>query len=199
MLLRCGGGRLGAWIDAHDVVVRFNERHSQAMLKTTNPYPEARTKPLLDGDTCRAVLVISPQTRRGSSVDLDRWIGPRKALFTYAPDPGSLNEPWVGGLTTGVAVFALLRRILNPASMSLTGFTMFLDDTAHSYWTNDTPAGVAKHDMRSNAKTLIELINLSTPHSITITSELVWLPRKVGMFLSRKVSIKSLLDDRWNI
>ncbi|MFW2831507.1 glycosyltransferase family 29 protein [Sphingomonas sp. ID0503] len=183
------------------VVVRFNEAAlagfeadlgSRTDILVTNPYPEGRDRPPLDGFECRMVLAIAPLTRRGDAATFRAWVGDRRVLFTYTPDPGGLASPRIGGLTTGVAAYPLLRRILRPSAITLANFTMFQGETAHSYWTEATPPGVAKHDMRSNAQALVEMINGSGKNGITVTSDLRWMAAQAGVKLSKYVQVKEL-------
>lgn len=201
------GERLGTWIDGHDVVVRFNEAalagHETDVgcrtdILVTNPYPEGRPRPPLDGRGCGAVLVVNPLTRRGDKAAFAAWLGEARVLFTYAPDPWPLRAHPAGSLTTGVAVLPLLRQVLRPAGLSLTGFTMFLEDTAASYWSEATPLGVAAHDMPGNAAALMEIINGSIRHRLTVTAEIAWLARRIGQPLDQGVRVKPLLSPRWS-
>jgi hypothetical protein len=200
------GEGLGEWIDSHDVVIRFNEAAMSGLasdvgtktdILVTNPYVEARDRAPLDGLACRVVLVISPPTRRGNKEEFARWIGAKPVLFTYIPDPGPLTAPRAGGLTTGVAALSLLRKLLRPRAYSATGFTMFLEDTAVSYWRDETPPGVAKHDMLSNGRLLVELLNASGKAQVTVTSEIAWLSGKVDVPLSDRIMIRKLRDPKW--
>jgi hypothetical protein len=88
--------QLGGWIDAHDVVVRFNECcmrgfEADVGLRTdilvTNPYAESRPRPPLDGETTpKLVLVLNPQTRRGEKDVFAQWVGEIPVLFSLTPD-----------------------------------------------------------------------------------------------------------------
>lgn len=200
------GSGLGEWIDSHEIVVRFNEAAvldhvadvgRKTDILVTNPYTEARQRQALDGHACKVVLVIAPPSRRGDARSFQDWVGENRVFFTYTPDRGRLQIELAGGFTTGVAALILLRRLLAPRSLALTGFTMFLADTAHSYWSGVTPPGVAKHDMISNAQALIALINASIRMPVIVTSEIRWLAHMVQMELAKKVVVKELPDPKW--
>lgn len=196
------GAGLGGWIDGHGIVVRFNECAVDEFAKdvggrtdilVTNPYPEGRTREPIDGGECRLVVVINPLTRRGDRAAFERYIGDRSVLFTYSPD---VNHHHQGPLTTGTYALALLPALLAPKTVAVLGFTCFLDDTAHHYWSTMTPPGAAKHDHVGDARTLLAIINRLAA-KITVTSEIAWVARRVGIGLDSRVAIRSLPDPKW--
>lgn len=197
------GAGLGAWIDSHDIVVRFNEcalndyardLGSRTDILVTNPYPEARTRPLLDGKSCRLVLVINPTTRRGEKEVFARYVGTLPVLFTYTPD---IRYARTGSLTTGTYATGLLPSLLLPSAVSITGFTCFLDNTAHHYWSDVTPPGAAKHDHADDARALIGAINRIGPKA-TVTAEIAWVARRLSLQLHERTKVKPLPDPRWS-
>src|SRR5690606_28398688 len=161
------GEELGEWIDGHDVVIRFNEAPvagferqvgSRTDILVTNPYPKNRKPFQLSQDG--AVLLISPQTRRPFSPELDEWVGNHPTLFTYAPDivqVGGIDHK--ASLTTGTYGIHLLSRLLQPSHVSITGFTMFLGNTSHHYWSTVPPNGLTAHDVNIEASIFLAICN----------------------------------------
>ncbi|QNM83816.1 glycosyltransferase family 29 protein [Sphingomonas sabuli] len=199
-----GSGR-GEWIDGFDVVVRFNgcaihgfeqDVGSRTDILVTNPYTETFHRAPADGLDCGMVLVIAPQTQRGDKAQFAQWAGDQDVLFTYTPDIYGEDLPArTGSLTTGVYAVSLLRRILRPALLGVTGFTMFQEDTAH-YWSDTMPSGVKSHDLGEDAATLIGLLN-GFKGQVAVTSELAWLARRIGMPLSDRIQVEPLNDPQW--
>ena len=199
------GSGLGPWIDGFDVVVRFNgcalkgfelDVGSRTDILVTNPYPDTFHRPPADGRGCGMILVIAPQTRRGEKAVFADWADGCDVLFTFTPDiyglEGSLRA---GAMTTGVYAISLLRRLLLPSPLAIAGFTMFQDQTAH-YWSDEMPAGVARHDLVKDAETLVDLVN-SHRKGVIVTSEIDWLAKRIGRPLRKQVDIKALPDPKW--
>lgn len=198
------GEALGEWIDAHDVVVRFNEApivgfETQVGRRTdilvTNPYPNNRRPFQLS--TNGAVLLISPQTRRPFSPELDSWVGSHPVLFTYTPDivqVGGIDHK--ASLTTGTYGIHLLSRLLQPIHVSITGFTMFLEDTSHHYWCAEEPKGVSAHDVSVEAAIFLSICN-SIRCTLEVTSDIQWVARRMGCELRADVRLKSLTNPKW--
>jgi hypothetical protein len=199
------GSGQGAWIDGFDVVVRFNgcalrgfeqDVGSRTDILVTNPYPDTFDRSPADGLQCGMILVITPQTRRGDKQRFVEWAGDRDVLFTYTPDIYGLDAPArTGGLTTGVYAISLLRRVLAPSCMAVTGFTLFQDDTGH-YWSAKIPSGVASHDLTGDAELLIALLNAHRS-KVVVTSEIEWLSRRVNRPLQDRIEVRPLSDPRW--
>jgi Glycosyltransferase family 29 (sialyltransferase) len=199
------GSHLGSWIDSHDVVVRFNECPlagfasdvgERTDILVTNPYPENRP-PMLDGRSARLVLVIAPETRRGDKSVFASWVGDHDVLFTYTPDlVGVGGVDHRAGLTTGTYAVQLIWRLLRPARMACTGFTMFLDDTAAHYWRNSAPAGLQKHDVEAEARVFIQVLN-SVRSRLEVTEEVAWVSNRIGVPLKPAVQVVKLPTDRW--
>ena len=198
------GEKLGDWIDSHDIVVRFNESPSKehtvdlggrTHILVSNPYPIDRRFPeLSDGS---AIVVISPQTRRPPTPQFTEWIGGHPVLFTYAPDLVQVGDiEHTASLTTGTYGLHLLSRILQPSHASVTGFTMFLQDTAHHYSSNVRPAGLHAHDPSVEASILVSICN-SIRAPLTVTGELDWVARTVGKKMKSGIEIRTLSNGRW--
>lgn len=198
------GERLGKWIDSHDLVIRFNESpivgyEDDVGLRTdilvTNPYPENRRPfALTNGGV---VIVISPQTRRLPSPQFESWVGNNSVLFTFPPDIVQVGDiEHTASLTTGVYGLHLLSRLLRPAHVSVTGFTMFLNHTSHHYWQSDIPTGLHAHDVIIEASILISICN-SLRCKLVVTDDVSWVARRVNKSLSGNVNIKPLTDSKW--
>lgn len=144
------GEGLGEWIDGHDIVVRFNgspvigheyDVGTKTTLVVTNPYPDKRVPLNFNGE----VILITPQTRRRPSEDLEEWLMGYSVLSTFTPDLVMVGDvDHTLGLTTGVYGIHLLARLLRPSAISITGFTLFLADTDSHYWSSTAPSGVAR-------------------------------------------------------
>jgi hypothetical protein len=198
------GEQLGKWIEAHDIIVRFNEapisgyeidvgRRTDILI--TNPYPENRRD--FELSPHGAVLLISPQTKRPFSTTLETWLGDRSVLFTYAPDIvgiGGIDHK--ASLTTGTYGVHLLSRLLLPARVSITGFTMFMHDTSQHYWRDLTPKGISAHDLNVEAHVFLSICN-SMRCSLEVTSEIQWFARLLNTNLREAIRIKPLADPKW--
>lgn len=199
------GSSQGEWIDSFDVVVRFNgcairgfeqDVGSRTDILVTNPYSETFHRPPADGLECGMILVIARQTRRGDKAAFARWAGDRDVIFTYSPDIYGLDAPpRAGGVTTGVYALSLLRRVLRPSRLGVTGFTLFQDETAH-YWSDEIPAGVARHDLQLDAELLVALLN-AHGKGVVVTSEIEWLSRRIDRPLLKRVEVRPLPDRKW--
>ena len=199
------GSNQGAWIDSFDVVVRFNgcairgfehDVGSRTDILVTNPYSETFHRPPADGLECGMILVIARQTRRGDKEAFTEWAGDSDVLFTYTPDIYGMDAPpRAGGVTTGIYAISLLKRVLLPSRLGVTGFTLFQDQTAH-YWSDEMPAGVARHDLQLDAELLVALLN-SHGKGVVVTSEIEWLSRRIGRRLVGRVEVRPLPDPKW--
>jgi hypothetical protein len=197
----------GEWIDSFDVVVRFNgcairgfeqDVGSRTDILVTNPYSETFHRPPADGLECGMILVIARQTRRGDKEAFAEWAGDRDVLFTYTPDIYGLEiPPRAGGVTTGVYAISLLKRVLQPSRLAVTGFTLFQDQTAH-YWSDEMPGGVAHHDLKRDAEMLVMLLN-SHGKNVAVTSEIKWLARRIQRPLVDRIEVRPLPDPKWSL
>lgn len=198
--------RLGNWIDDHDVVVRFNESpingfESNVGKRTdiliSNPYPENRRPFTLSEHG--VLIVIAPQTRRLPSPQFESWKGDTPMLFTFAPDIVQVgNIEHIAGLTTGTYGVHLITRLLKPSHVSITGFTMFLEDTSHHYWDNSTPKGVGSHDVLTEANVFISILN-SFRGSMEVTNDIVWVSNRTNHSLDNRIKIKPLKNKKWTV
>jgi hypothetical protein len=191
---------LGSYIDSHDIVVRFNEcaldDYAQFVgtrtdILVSNPYPEKRQRPLLDGGAAQVLLIINPQTRRGDRQAFERWAGEHKVLFTYTPDLVRVERSeHMAGLTTGTYAIQLLWRVLRPSRMLCTGFTMFhgSESEAQHYWTSLAPPGVAAHDLQTEAAIFLNVLNsVRTP--VEVTPDVMDISRRHGIALGSHVRL----------
>ena len=192
----------GAWIDAHDIVIRFNECALRGFendvgartdILVSNPYVEARARPPLDGvGAPKVVLVINPQTRRGDKEEFSSWIGNHPVLFSYSPDIRSATRPRSDvALTTGSYALSLLCKLLKPRQLSIIGFTLFLDGASGHYWSQTTPPGRSKHKPLREAEIFIDLIN-SMPADIAVAEDIEWVSQVVGVPLRRDIQVRPL-------
>jgi hypothetical protein len=201
------GAALSSWIESHDVIVRFNacmiegfsdDVGSRTDILVTNPYPEGRP-PMLNGGRAKMVLAIAPETRRGSKIAFAEWIGDHKVLFTYTPDlvgvPGVDHR---AGLTTGTYAIQLLWRLLRPSRVGCAGFTMFSTGSAFHYWSNTIPRGIAGHEVGTEARTFIRVLN-SINAQLQITEEIAWLAQKAGLPLNPRFAVIPLPGNQWRI
>ena len=181
--------RLGEYIDAHDVVVRFNECALESYAEfvgertdilVSNPYPEGRKRSLLDGNRAKVVLIITPQTRRGDQSVFEQWVGDHDVLFTYTPDLVRVEDSsHMAGLTTGTYALQLLWRLLRPRRLTCTGFTMFdrAQSTPQHYWAVQAPAGMAAHDLATEARIFVSVLN-SMKQPVDVTPEVLSIARR---------------------
>lgn len=198
------GERLGTWIDNHDIVVRFNkcpvagfevDVGTRTDILVTNPYPEG-VRPLSLTPN-GVVLIISPQTRRPSSPELKTWVDGHGVLFTYAPDLVQVGEiDHKAALTTGVYGIHLLSRLLLPSEVSITGFTLFLEDTSCHYWQSSTPTGIDAHDLSVEATIFVRLCN-SLRCPVEVTEEIAWVARRTGTPLRSGRVIRPMINEKW--
>lgn len=197
---------LGEWIDSHDIVIRFNECPVKGFesdvgertnIVVANPYLEGRA-PLSFSEN-GVVVIIVPQTRRPPSPELEQWVNKCGVLFSYTPDIVQVeNIAHMAGLTTGVYGLHLLSRLLKPSKIVVTGFTMFLQDTAHHYWKQVTPKGLQSHDAAVEASIFINICN-SLRCAVEVTEDIAWVSRQVGIPLSGKTKVWPLLSSKWKM
>jgi hypothetical protein len=196
--------KLGEWIDGHDIVVRFNQvpdpqyaadlgRHTHILV--SNPYPESRTPVRLECDG--VVLIISPQTRRSHTPELNVWVNGLPTLFTYTPDLVGI-EPVPGrvGLTTGTYGLHLLSRLLAPSHTSVTGFTMFLGATDCRFDSDETPRGLKSHCMSEEAVMFIRVCN-AVRSTLAVTSDIAWVAAAAAAPLRKDATIVRLRQKGW--
>ncbi len=196
---------IGSFIDDHEVVVRFNECAvrgfeaqvgSRTDILVTNPYAEARSRPILDGESTRVVLAINPQTRRGEIDVFARWVGDHRVLFTYTPDlVGVANSVHMHGLTTGTYAIHLLWRILQPSQMLVTGFTMFAEQEHSHYWKSGLSSGIKSHDMAEEARIFCEVLNAVGART-KVTPDVASIYSRVGLSPSKRIQIVDVGRDR---
>lgn len=200
------GEGLGEWIDSHDVVVRFNECPtrdyeddvgSRTDILVSNPYPEGRSRTTLLDNNQGVVFIIAPQTRRGDYEQFSEWLGSNQVFFTYAPDLIQIGDvDHKASLTTGTYGLHLLTRLLMPKKVSITGFTMFLENTSFHYFRAEAPKGLHAHDLEVEANIFIRICN-SLRSSVEVTSEIDWVANISGAKLSPEIQIRMLKDQRW--
>ncbi|TCP39817.1 glycosyltransferase family 29 protein [Rhodovulum marinum] len=191
------GSGLGAWIDSHDIVVRFNDCRvtgyekdvgARTEILVCNPYAETRPdRRVGDAVSPRMVVVITPMTRRGVKADFERWIGDYPVLFSYAPDIQiDCGDRRKISLTTGTYGLVLMAKLLKPAAMSVTGFTMFSPGTDFHYWSSVTPSGVKAHTPATEAGIFADILN-SFGFPVTITPEIRQIFQSSGRTVGRRV------------
>ena len=177
------GSGHGKWIDSHDIVVRFNDGRvvgfeedvgHRTDILVCNPYAETRpNRRVEEAVPPRVVVVINPMTRRGVKAEFERWVGDCPVLFSYTPDiQVDCGDRRKLSLTTGTYGIVLLSNILQPASLSVTGFTMFKPGTDFHYWNPETPSGIKAHKPATEAKVFAEILN-SIKCPVTITSDII--------------------------
>lgn len=199
---------LGEWIDSHNIVVRINklsdlEFYEDIGQKTSilvcNPYSaEVEQNPLKYVDGLIVICLFS-LTRRGDKDSFERWLNGNKVLFSYIPDiiATDINEHFES-LTTGTYAINLLGRILKPLNVAVCGFTMFLSDTNHHYWSDITPNGVKSHDFMAESKVFVSLLNrFPDKVKLILSSDIVWVSNKSGVKINRSYSEKKLNAPRW--
>lgn len=191
----------GAFIDGHDVVVRFNECalngfDRQLGRKTdilvTNPYVENRVRPPADDLPVKIVLVLAPQTRRGNLQVFENWVGGHRVMFTYSPDlVGVPDSAHRAGLTTGTYAVQLLPKILLPKAVTLTGFTMFAEPDQSHYWKPGDCASRPHHDFETEAAIFCRLVN-SLKAPVGVSEDVLSVYRRSGVPVARHVRPLSL-------
>jgi hypothetical protein len=196
---------IGRFIDDHEVIARFNECAvtgfeeqvgSRTDILVTNPYAEARSRPILDGASTRVVLAINPQTRRGEIDVFERWVGDHRVLFTYTPDlVGVANSAHMHGLTTGTYAIQLLWRILQPSQLLVTGFTMFAEPEHSHYWKSGLSSGIKSHDMAEEARIFCEVLNAVGART-KITPDVASIFTRVGLTPGKRIQPVDLERDR---
>ena len=196
----------GAWIDSHDVVVRFNDcrvrgfEHdigSRTDILISNPYAETRPGSRLDDlFPPLVVVVITPQTRRGDKAEFARWVGANRVLFTYSPDIriSTVDRSEIA-LTTGTYGISLVTRLLKPKRLSVTGFTMFAPGQDFYYWDSKPAPGLQSHAPATEAHVLIDLLN-SLKSSILATQDIFDVAARSGKALDRHVRLHPLKSDK---
>ncbi|PMJ78661.1 glycosyltransferase family 29 protein [Vibrio splendidus] len=200
---------LGQWIDSHDVVIRVNKVPEPSFKSDTggktdilvcNPYT-CETSPKLPYLEGMLVICLFSLTRRGDRTRFNEWLNGNRVLYSYIPDIVAIDDNrHFESLTTGTYAINLLNRILKPKAVSITGFTMFLGDTDHHYWTNLTPKGVKSHSFIEEAKIFVSLINrLPESTKVTLTSDIYWVSRKVKMKVKKSnITKKAMINTRWD-
>lgn len=189
--------RRGAWIDSHDVVVRFNEcaldeyeehvgRRTDVLV--SNPYPEARRRPLLDGGRAAVLLIVTPQTRRGDRAVFEAWAGDHRVLFTYPPDLVTVENETHGGLMTGSYGIHLLTRLLRPSLVSCTGFTVFRPGDRGHYWQEGLPGGLKSHDLEVEARMFVRILN-AVRTTVKVTPDIEEVSRRTGIPLGERIQV----------
>jgi len=199
---------LGKWVDSHDIVVRINSFPDQDYVTDTgaktsilvcNPYTCENSDQLPYMPNMLVICLFS-LTRRGDIDKFNHWLNGNQVLFSYIPDVVALDDnKHFEALTTGTYAINLLNRLLKPKSVSVTGFTMFLGDTNHHYWSKIVPKGIKSHDFIVEAKIFISLINrIPKTTKITLTSDIFWVAKKAKTKISGIVLEKNLKNPRWN-
>jgi hypothetical protein len=195
------GAKLKQWIESHDIVIRFNQcaladfdadvgRRTDILV--SNPYVENR-RPLLDGVTSPGtIFIIASLIRRGDKTVFEKWAGDNAVLFTYKPDLKTLAcERHDISLMTGTYAVPLICRLSEPSRVSLTGFTMFLEGTAHHYWESQSPRGLRVHSPVREASIFIDLLN-SIAAKIEVTSDIAWVAQRAEKKLRKNIVVRSL-------
>jgi len=201
--------KLGSWIDSHDIIIRintlpdskyFSDTGNKTQILVCNPYTCESSGEQLPYKPDMVVICLFSLTRRGDSDKLKFWLNGNKVLISYIPDIVALTDSnHFEALTTGTYAINLLNRLLKPNMVSILGFTMFLGDTNHHYWSDIVPKGVKSHDFKREAKIFISLINrLPVTTKITLTSDIFWVSKKVKMKLSGEILKKNMKNTRWN-
>jgi hypothetical protein len=172
--------QMGHEIDRADVVIRFNECRvrdwepqvgARTDLLITNPYVEKRAQTIGVEVHPKMVMVIFSHQRRGSRSELMKWLGTAPFMSTFAPRLHKVaNVPPDLPISTGTYGIYLMSRLLLPARMLITGFSMFNARYAPYYWDAEVPSGVAKHDFPREALVFVRLLN-SLSHRVEITPE----------------------------
>ena len=192
---------LGKWIESFDIVVRFNECKidgyeddvgSRTDILVINPYVEPKNPDKFLNSLSKdgVVIIISPETRRAHTSYLDHILKDREVLFTFTPDivlVGDVDHH--NGLTTGTYGVFLLSRLLLPSHTAITGFTMFLNNTACHYWQPNMPSGLHAHDIEVEAKIFIKICN-KLKNEIVVTEDISWVSRQVNLPLNSKIKLK---------
>lgn len=203
------GESLGEWVDSHDLVVRINkvpesnfktDTGSKTDILVCNPYT-CETSSKLPYSEEMLVICLFSLTRRGDLTRFKEWLNGNRVLYSYIPDIVALEDNrHFESLTTGTYAINLLNRLLKPKAVSITGFTMFLGDTSHHYWSSMTPKGVKSHSFIKEAKIFVSLINrLPESTKVTLTSDIYWVARKVKMKINKSNRTKkAMTNQRWD-
>jgi hypothetical protein len=172
---------LGSTIDEFPTIARFNgcalagfedQVGSKTDILVTHPYGEKLVGRRLDGGSCRVVLVLSPQTRRGEKEVFEKWVGDAEVLFSYTPSlVGVKDSTHLGGLTTGSYAVHLLSRILVPRRVLITGFTMFAEGDNSLYWKSGKPSGLKHHNFPEETPLFCRIINSIFAEEVIITPD----------------------------
>lgn len=200
------GEGLGEWIDSHDIIVRFNECPiagyekdvgRRTSILVSNPYPEGRG-PISVLSEKPTLLIFNPQTRRGDISVFEEWAGDHDVLFTYTPDLlGVKKSEHVAGLTTGSYALYLLSKLCQPSRISVTGFTMFLEDTFFHYFRLVRSKGIDSHDMKRESQIFVRICNYLSKKNLEVTEDVAWVARRARVKLHRKISVRSLTTKKW--
>lgn len=196
------GRKAGAWIDSHDIVIRFNDCRvhgyesdvgARTDILICNPYAETRPGSYLEDLLPPVVvLVINPQTRRGNKDDFMRWVGNNRVLFTYTPDikVNTLDRQHIA-LTTGTYGISLITSLLKPKNLAVTGFTMFSEGSDFHYWSDITPSGIKAHSPQTEAHIFVDMLN-TFRMSIHATHDIYDLSRRCKKKLGEHIRLHPL-------
>lgn len=192
------GWRMGREIDRADVVIRFNECRlcgweaqvgERTDLLITNPYVEKRELTVPREVNPRMAMVIFSHQRRGSRDQLADWLGDVPAFSTFAPRLHKVPDiPPDLPISTGTYGIYLASRLLLPARMLVTGFSMFNPRYSPYYWESKMPPGVAKHDFPREASVFAQLLN-SLSHRVDITPEVAEIYENVQVQRGRHIRL----------
>ncbi len=104
----------------------------------------------------------------------------------------------VAGLTTGTYGVFLLSRILEPSQIGITGFTMFLKETARHYWQSTKPGGLHAHDVHREAEIFIDICN-NIKCNLEVTEDIVWVAKQVNKTLQKNINIRLNRVRKYNV
>lgn len=97
----------------------------------------------------------------------------KEVLFTFTPDVLQMEDSsHIREFTTGAYGVYLLSRILSPSHVGVTGFTMFLKNTARRYWKSETPNGLHAHDVEREAEIFVGIFN-EIPCKVEVTEDII--------------------------
>jgi len=193
------GSGMGAHIDDHDVIVRFNDCRVRGFerdvggrtdILVCNPYAETRPeRRVADEPLPRAVVVLTPQTRRGERGAFEAWAGASRVLFSYTPDirVNTVERENVS-LTTGTYGLSLVHNILRPKDILISGFTMFLGEDNNHYWSDEQPSGLKSHAPEREARVFTDVLNSFRCH-LKVTKDVAGIAVQCGRPLKEGVRV----------